>query len=92
MCDVLEREGSLDFVRNGLGGAILADITAYGNPGGLPSPSGLRGRARSCPRQSPSRGRGCRRRGYRRAEDCLADRVEQPMENKLRLEPQALPR
>ena len=33
VCDVLEQEGCLDFVRDGPGGAILADVTVYGNPG-----------------------------------------------------------
>ena len=33
VCDVLEQEGCLDFVRDGPSGAILADVTVYGNPG-----------------------------------------------------------
>ena len=33
VCDVLEQEGCLDFVRDGPDGAILADVTVYGNPG-----------------------------------------------------------
>ena len=33
VCDVLEQEGCLDFVREGAGGAVLAHVTVYGNPG-----------------------------------------------------------
>lgn len=92
VCDVLEQEGCLDFVRDGPGGAVLADVTVYGNPGrfSLDVRDGAAGTeltvliARPRPGLSPE--------GRRRAESYLADRVEQLMENELELEPQALPR
>ena len=89
VCDVLEQEGCLDFVRDEPGGAILADVTVYGNPGrfSIAVRDGPEGTAlsvtiiRSRPGLSPE--------GQRRAENYLADRVEQLMENELRLEPLA---
>ena len=33
VCDVLEQEGCLNFVRDGPDGAIQADVTVYNNPG-----------------------------------------------------------
>ena len=89
VCDVLEQEGCLDFVRAEPGGAILADVTVYGNPGRFSiavrdGPEGTElsvAIIRSRPGLSPE--------GQRRAENYLADRVEQLMENELRLEPLA---
>ncbi len=89
VCDVLEQEGCLDFVRDESGRAILADITGYGNPGRFSiavrdGPAGTElsvSITQSRPGLSPE--------GQRRAENYLADRVEQLMENELRLEPQA---
>ena len=89
VCDVLEQEGCLDFVRDGAGGAILAHVTVYGNPGrfSIAVRDGPEGTAlsvtiiRSRPGLSPE--------GQRRAENYLADRVEQLMGNELRLEPLA---
>ena len=91
VCDVLEQEGCLDFTRDGPDGAILADVTVYGNPGrfSIAVRDGTAGTelsvsiARPRPGLSPE--------GRRRAENYLADRVEQLMENELRLEPLALP-
>ena len=77
VCDVLEQEGCLDFVRDEPGGAVLADVTVYGNPGRFSAVSITEPR----PGLSPE--------GQRRAENYLADRVEQLMENELRLEPLA---
>ena len=89
VCDVLEQEGCLDFVRDGPGGAILADVTVYGNPGRFSiavrdGPAGTElsvSIIQSRPGLSPE--------GQRRAENYLADRVEQLLENELRLEPLA---
>ena len=91
VCDVLEQEGCLDFVRDEPGGAILADVTVYGNRGRFSiavrdGPAGTElsvSITRPRPVLSPE--------GRRRAENYLADRVEQLMENELRLEPQAQP-
>ena len=88
VCDVLEQEGCLDFVRDGPGGAILADVTIYGNPGRFSiavrdGPAGTElsvSIIRPRPGLSPA--------GQRRAENYLADR-EQLLENELRLEPLA---
>ena len=89
VCDVLEQEGCLDFVRDGPGGAILADVTVYGNPGRFSiavrdGPAGTElsvSITEARPGLSPA--------GQRRAENYLADRVEQLRENELRLEPLA---
>lgn len=86
VCDVLEQEGCLDFVRAEPGGAILADVTVYGNPGRFSiavrdGPAGTElsvSITRPRPGLSPE--------GRRRAENYLADRVEQLMENELRLD------
>ena len=64
VCDVLEQEGCLDFVRDGPAGTELAVSITEPRPGLSPE-------------------------GQRRAENYLADRVEQLMENELRLEPLA---
>ncbi len=90
VCDVLEQEGCLDFVRDEPGGAILADVTVYGNPGRFSiavrdGPAGtelLVSITEPRPGLSPE--------GRRRAENYLADRVEQLMENELRLNPPPL--
>ena len=87
--DVLEQEGCLDFVRHEPGGAILADVTVYGNLGRFSiavrdGPAGTElsvSIIQSRPGLSPE--------GQRRAENYLADRVEQLLENELRLEPLA---
>ena len=87
--DVLEQEGCLDFVRHEPGGAILADVTVYGNLGRFSiavrdGPAGTElsvSIIQSRPGLSPE--------GQRRAETYLADRVEQLLENELRLEPLA---
>lgn len=89
VCDVLEQEGCLDFVRDGAGGAILARVTVYGNPGRFSiavrdGPAGTE-LAVSITEPRP----GLSPEGKRRAENYLADRVEQLMENELRLEPLA---
>ena len=89
VCDVLEQEGCLDFVRDASGGAILADVTVYGNPGRFSiavrdGPAGTElsvSITRPRPGLSPE--------GRRRAENYLADRVAQLMENELQLEPLA---
>ena len=89
VCDVLEQEGCLDYVRREPGGAILADVTVYGNPGRFSiavrdGPAGTElAVSIILPRQ------GLSPEGQRRAENYLADRVEQLMENELRLEPPA---
>ena len=89
VCDVLEQEGCLDFVRDETDGDILADVTVYGNPGRFSiavrdGPAGTE-LAVSITEPRP----GLSPEGQRRAENYLADRVEQLMENELRLEPQA---
>lgn len=63
VCDVLEQEGCLDFARDEPGGAILADVTVYGNPGrfSIAVRDGTAGRSCPCPSLGP--GRGCPRRG-----------------------------
>lgn len=87
VCDVLEQEGCLDFVRDGPGGAILADVTVYGNPGrfAIAVRDGPAGTELSVTITEPRPGLSPE--GRRRAETYLADRVEQLMENELRLEP-----
>lgn len=90
VCDVLEQEGCLDFVREGAGGAILARVTVYGNPGRFSiavrdGPAGTE-LAVSITEPRP----GLSPEGQRRAENYLADRVEQLMENELRLNPPPL--
>ena len=89
VCDVLEQEGCLDFVRDGPGGAILADVTVYGNPGrfSIAVRDGPAGTELSVSITQPRPGLSPER--QRRAENYLADRVEQLMENELRLEPLA---
>lgn len=91
VCDVLEQEGCLDFVRDGPDGAILADVTVYGNPGrfSIAVRDGPVGTELSVTIIQPRPGLSPE--GQRRAENYLADRVEQLMENELRLEPLALP-
>lgn len=91
VCDVLEQEGCLDFVREGAGGAVLAHITVYGNPGRFSiavrdGPAGTE-LAVSITEPRP----GLSPEGKRRAENYLADRVEQLLENELQLEPLVRP-
>ena len=64
VCDVLEQEGCLDFVRDGPAGTELSVSITRPRPGLSPE-------------------------GRRRAENYLADRVAQLMENELQLEPLA---
>ena len=87
VCDVLEQEGCLDFVREEPDGAILADVTVYGNPGqfSIAVRDGPAGTELSVSITAPRPGLSPA--GQRRAENYLADRVEQLMENELRLEP-----
>lgn len=89
VCDVLEQEGCLDFVRDGSDGAILARVTVYGNPGrfSIAVRDGPAGTELSVAITEPRPGLSPE--GQRRAENYLADRVEQLMENELRLEPLA---
>ena len=89
VCDVLEQEGCLDFVRDESGGAILADVTVYGNPGrfSIAVRDGPAGTVLSVAIKVPRPGLSPE--GQRRAENYLADRVAQLMENELRLEPLA---
>lgn len=89
VCDVLEQEGCLNFVRDGPGGAILADVTVYNNPGrfSIAVRDGPAGTELSVTITQPRPGLSPE--GQRRAENYLADRVEQLMENELRLEPLA---
>ena len=91
VCDVLEQEGCLDFVRDETGGAVLADVTVYGNPGrfSIAVRDGPAGTELSVSITAPRPGLSPE--GQRRAENYLADRVAQLMENELRLEPLALP-
>ena len=91
VCDVLEQEGCLDFVREGAGGAVLAHITVYGNPGRFSiavrdGPAGTE-LAVSITEPRP----GLSPEGRRRAENYLADRVEQLLENELQMEPLVRP-
>ncbi len=91
ICDVLEQEGCLNFLRGEPDGVILADITVYGNPGRFSiavrdGPAGTE-LAVSITEPRP----GLSPEGQRRAENYLADRVEQLMENELRLMPQNKP-
>ena len=89
VCDVLEQEGCLDFVREEPDGAILADVTVYENPGrfSIAVRDGPAGTELSVSITAPRPGLSPE--GERRAENYLADRVEQLMENELRLEPLA---
>lgn len=89
VCDVLEQEGCLDFVREGAGGAILARVTVYGNPGrfSIAVRDGPAGTELSVTITQPRPGLSPE--GQRRAENYLTDRVEQLLENELRLEPLA---
>ena len=86
VCDVLEQEGCLDFVRDEPGGAILADVTVYGNPGrfSIAVRDGPAGTELSVTITQPRPGLSPE--GQRRAENYLADRVEQLMENELQLD------
>ena len=86
VCDVLEQEGCLDFVREGAGGAIQARVTVYGNPGrfSIAVRDGPAGTELSVSITEPRPGLSPE--GRRRAENYLADRVEQLMENELRLD------
>ena len=90
VCDVLEQEGCLDFVREGPEGAVQAHVTVYGNPGrfSIAVRDGPTGTELSVTLIRPRTGLSPE--GQRRAENYLADRVEQLLENELRLEPQAL--
>lgn len=90
VCDVLEQEGCLDFIRAEPGGAILADVTVYGNPGrfSIAVRDGPMGTVLSVTITQPRPGLSPE--GRRRAENYLADRVEQLMENELRLNPPPL--
>lgn len=89
VCDVLEQEGCLDFVRDGPDGAIQADVTVYDNPGrfSIAVRDGPAGTELSVTIIRPRSGLSPA--GQRRAENYLADRVEQLMENELRLETMA---
>lgn len=89
VCDVLEQEGCLDFVREEPDGAILADVTVYNNPGrfSIAVRDGPAGTELSVTITQPRPGLSPE--GQRRAENYLADRVEQLMENELWLEPLA---
>ena len=91
VCDVLEQEGCLDFVREGAGGAVLAHITVYGNPGrfSIAVRDGPAGTELSVSITEPRPGLSPE--GRRRAENYLADRVAQLMENELQLEPLVRP-
>ena len=87
--ELLEQEGCLDYVREGPEGAVQARVTVYGNPGRFSiavrdGPAGTE-LAVSITEPRP----GLSPEGQRRAENYLADRVEQLMENELRLEPLA---
>lgn len=87
VCDVLEQEGCLDFVREGPEGAVQARVTVYGNPGrfSIAVRDGPAGTELSVTITQPRPGLSPE--GQRRAENYLADRVEQLLENELRLEP-----
>ena len=89
VCDVLEQEGCLDFVREEPDGAILADVTVYENPGrfSIAVRDGPAGTELTVSITQPRPGLSPE--GQRRAENYLADRVEQLMENEQRLEPLA---
>ena len=89
VCDVLEQEGCLDFVRDESGGTILANVTVYGNLGrfAIAVRDGPTGTELDVSITQPRPGLSPE--GCRRAENYLADRVEQLIENELRLEPQA---
>ena len=86
VCDVLEQEGCLDFVREGPEGAVQAHVTVYGNPGrfSIAVRDGPAGTELSVSITEPRPGLSPE--GRRRAENYLADRVEQLMENELRLD------
>ena len=85
VCDVLEQEGCLNFVRDGPDGAIQADVTVYGNPGrfSIAVRDSSAGTELSVSITAPRPGLSPE--GQRRAENYLADRVAQLMENELRL-------
>ena len=89
VCDVLDQEGCLDFIRDETGGAVLADVTVYGNPGrfSIAVRDSSAGTELSVSITAPRPGLSPE--GQRRAENYLADRVEQLLENELRLEPLA---
>lgn len=86
VCDVLEQEGCLNFVRDGPDGAIQADVTVYNNPGrfSIAVRDGPAGTELSVTITQPRPGLSPE--GQRRAENYLADRVAQLMENELRLD------
>ena len=83
VCDVLEQEGCLTFIRDEPEGAILADITVYGNTGrfSIAVRDGPIGTELSVSITEPRPGLSPA--GQRRAENYLADRVEQLIENEL---------
>lgn len=89
VCDVLEQEGCLDFVREEPDGTVVADVTVYDNPGqfSIAVRDGPAGTELSVSITAPRPGLSPE--GERRAENYLADRVEQLLENELRLEPLA---
>ena len=91
VCDVLEQEGCLDFVREGAGGAVLAHITVYGNPGRFSIAVRDRPAGTELSVTITQPRPGLSQEGQRRAENYLADRVEQLLENELQLEPLARP-
>ena len=90
VCDVLEQEGCLDFVRDEPGEAILAHVTVYGNPGRFSIAVRDRPAGTELSVTITQPRPGLSQEGQRRAEHYLADRVEQLMENELRLEPPAV--
>ncbi len=87
VCDVLEQEGCLDFVRDEPGGAILADVTVYGNPGrfAIAVRDGLAGTELSVSITEPKPGLSPE--GQRRAETYLAQRVLQMVESTIGTHP-----
>ncbi|MBM6925480.1 hypothetical protein [Pseudoflavonifractor phocaeensis] len=91
VCDVLEQEGCLDFVREEPDGAILADVTVYENPGrfSIAVRDGPAGTELTVSITQPRPGLSPE--GQCRAENYLADRVEQLLENELQLEPLVRP-
>ena len=87
VCDVLEQEGCLDFVRDEPGGAILADVTVYGNPGrfSIAVQDRAAGTELSVSIMEPKPGLSPE--GQRRAETYLAHRILQLVENTLMANP-----
>ena len=87
VCDVLEQEGCLDFVRDEPGGAILADVTVYGDPGrfSIALRDGLAGTELSVSITDPRPGLSPAR--QRRAESYLARRVLQLVESTIGAHP-----